>query len=58
MACPTCDELDQHLMILRSRIQKAEDPSMRNTLEQEEAALVRKLSAHTAICEDKKNTIR
>jgi len=48
-----CDELDQQIMLLRSRLQHAEDPSIRNTLEQQEAALVRRLTTHKAACEGK-----
>lgn len=57
MACPTCDELDQQIMILRSRLQHAEDPSIRNTLERQEAALVQQLTAHKTLCEGKPSSI-
>lgn len=58
MACPTCDELDQQIMILRSRLQHAEDPAIRNTLEQQEGALVQQLATHKTICEGKGSSIR
>ena len=58
MPCPTCDDLDQRIMLLRSRMQHAEDPSFRNTLEREEAALVQQLNAHKAVCREKNDSIR
>lgn len=58
MPCPTCDELDQQIMLLRSRLQHAEDPSIRNTLEQQEAALVQQLTTHKAVCEGKSSDVR
>jgi len=57
MSCPMCDELDQQIMLLRSRLQHAEDPSIRNTLEQQEAALVRRLTTHKAACEGKPSDV-
>jgi hypothetical protein len=57
MSCPTCDELDQQIMLLRSRLQHAEDPSIRNALEQQEAALVQQLTIHKAVCEGKPGDI-
>jgi len=58
MPCPTCDELDQQIMLLQSRLQHAEDPSIRNQLEQQEAALVQQLATHRSICEGKPGSIR
>jgi len=58
MACPTCDELDQQIMLLRSRLLHAEDPSIRNKLEQQEAALVHQLTTHKVVCEGKPSDVR
>ena len=57
MPCPTCDELDQQIMLLRSRLQHAEDPSIRNALEQQEAALVQQLTIHKTACEGKPSDV-
>ena len=58
MACPTCDELDQQILILQSRLKHAEDPTIRNSLEQQESALLRQLNSHKALCENKSGRVR